>query len=77
VCDEPTVGQVNKLRWVEKNVLVAAERVLKQMSVENERIRSMGMLNVCSELIDLDVTSLSIKILKHVSRCWMDGEMVP
>lgn len=66
VCDEPSVSQVDKLRWVEKNVLVAAARVLKQMLIERDRSRSVRMLNVCSELIDLDTTSLSIKILKHV-----------
>ena len=66
VCNDPSVSQVDKLRWVEKNVVVAASRVLKQVSIEKDCNRSVGMLNVCSELIDLDTTSLSIKILKHV-----------
>lgn len=67
VCDEPSAAQVEKLRWVERNVLVAAARVLKQMTLERDRARSVEMLKVCSELIDLDTTSLSVKILKHVS----------
>ena len=66
VCAEPTVSEVEKLRWVERNVLVAAARVIKEVVTETDRSRTVGMLNVCSELIDLDITSLSIKILKHV-----------
>ncbi len=67
VCDEPSLAQVEKLRWVERNVHVAAIRVLKHMSIERDRRRAESMLRVCSDLIDMDTTSLAIKILKHVS----------
>ena len=67
VCDEPSLAQVEKLRWVERNVHVAAVRVQKHMATERERRRAESMLRVCSDLIDMDTTSLAIKILKHVS----------
>ena len=63
------MAQVEKLRWLERNVLVAAARVLNCVTVERNRMRAEGMLDVCSDLIDLDTTSLSIKILKHVHMC--------
>lgn len=34
---------------------------------EKERKRAEGMLQVCGDLIDLDTSILSLKILKHVS----------
>ena len=46
-------------------------RVLKQMMAEKEKIQAESILNVCSDLIDLDTTSLTIKILKHVGYCMM------
>lgn len=66
VCSEPKVAQVEKLRWLERNVLVAASRVLRHMTIERDRARAEGMLTVCSDLIELDTACLSIKILKHV-----------
>ena len=63
------MAQVEKLRWLERNVLVAASRVLNSIITERNRERAEDMLDVCSDLIDLDITSLSIKILKHVSQC--------
>ena len=49
-------------------MLVAASRVLKHMMAERDRMRAESMLQVCGDLIDLDSTSLAIRILKHVSR---------
>ena len=37
------------------------------MAAERERRRAEGMLRVCGDLIDLDISVLSLKILKHVS----------
>ena len=39
-------------------------------------MRAEGMLDVCSDLIDLDTTSLSIKILKHVHMCVCGFDLV-
>ena len=47
-------------------VLVASLRVIKHMSAEKERRRAEEMLKVCGDLIDLDISILSIKINKHV-----------
>lgn len=57
---------MEKMRWVDKNVLVAAVRVLKQIKADKEKVRAESMLQVCSDLIDLDATCLALKILKHV-----------
>ena len=46
---EPTVSQLERLRWLERNVLVAASRVLKHIAAERERSRAEGMLEVCGE----------------------------
>ena len=46
---------------------MASQRVMKHMTGERERKRAEGMLRVCGELIDLDISILSLKILKHVS----------
>lgn len=59
--------QVEKLRWLERNVLVAASRVLKQIIHVKDWARAEKMLTVCGDLIDLDTTSLAVKILNHVS----------
>lgn len=72
VCDEPSVAQVDKIRWLERNVLVSAMHVLKHITTEREQVRAESMLQVCRDLIDLDITTLSIKILKHVS--WSECE---
>ena len=36
------------------------------MGGEKERRRAEGMLRVCGDLIDLDISLLSLKIIKHV-----------
>jgi len=74
VCTEPTLMHNEKLKWLEKNVLVAASRVLKHMVAERDRIRAEDMLRVCGDLIDLDTASLTIKILKHL-KFIMEAEM--
>lgn len=56
-----------RVRWLERNILVAASRVLKHMVAERERNRAKSMLEVCGALIDLDTSILSLKIVKHVS----------
>ena len=58
---------MERVRWLERNILVAASRVLKHMLAERERVRAEGMLEVCGALIDLDTSILSLKIIKHVS----------
>ena len=50
-------------------VLVASQRVMKCMAGERERRRAEGMLKVCGDLIDLDISILSLKIVKHVRTC--------
>ena len=50
-------------------VLVASQRVMKYMAGERERRRAEGMLKVCGDLIDLDISILSLKIGKHVRTC--------
>ena len=45
---------------------MASQRVMKHMAAERERKRAEGMLRVCGDLIDLDISILSLKILKHV-----------
>ena len=67
ICDDPLVMQVEKIRWLDKNVLVAASRVLKHMTADWQQSRAENMLHLCSDLIDLDITNLAIKILKNVS----------
>ena len=67
VCDEPSVMVMERVRWLERNILVAASRVLKHMLAERERVRAERMLEVCGALIDLDTSILSLKIIKHVS----------
>ena len=67
VCDEPSVMVIERVRWLERNILVAASRVLKHMLAERERVRAERMLEVCGALIDLDTSILSLKIIKHVS----------
>ena len=58
---------MERVRWLERNILVAASRVLKHMLAERERVRAECMLEVCGALIDLDTSILSLKIVKHVS----------
>ena len=58
---------MERVRWLERNILVAASRVLKHMVAERERNRAESMLEVCGALIDLDTSILSLKIVKHVS----------
>ena len=60
---------LDKIQWLERNILVAASRVLKHVAAERERSRAEGMLHVCGDLIDLDTACLTVKILKHVSGC--------
>jgi cGMP-dependent 3',5'-cyclic phosphodiesterase len=66
VCNEPRPPHEEKLQWLRKNVLVASQRVMKHMIGERKRKRAEGMLRVCGELIDLDISILSLKILKHL-----------
>ena len=66
VCEEPTSVHTERLKWLERNVLVAASRVLKHVAAERERTRAESMLHVCGDLVDLDTVTLSVKILKHV-----------
>ena len=49
---------------------MASQRVMKYMAGERERRRAEGMLQVCGDLIDLDISLLSLKIVKHVSHCF-------
>ena len=58
---------MERVRWLERNILVAASRVLKHMVAEKERNRAESMLEVCGALIDLDTSILSLKIVKYVS----------
>lgn len=67
MCEDPSVAHMERLKWLERNVLVAASRVLKHVAAERERTRAESMLHVCGDLIDLDTVTLSVKILKHVS----------
>ena len=59
---------MERVRWLERNILVAASRVIKHMAAERERNRAESMLEVCGALIDLDTSILSLKIVKHVSQ---------
>lgn len=74
VCEEPAEMHKERLYMLERNVLVAASRVLKHVAAEKERSRAEDMLRVCGELIDLDIASLSVKILKHLKSI-LDAEM--
>eukprot|EP00731_Ephydatia_muelleri_P031041 Em0022g555a len=66
VCDEPSEVHFERLRLLERNAMVAAARVLAHETSEKERATVENMLEVCGDLIDLDIVSLSIKILKHI-----------
>ncbi len=72
MCGEPSK---EKIQWLEKNVLVAASRVLKNTAAEKGKKRAESMLHVCGDLIDLDTACLTIKILKHVSRRSVEQEV--
>ncbi|XP_064404655.1 cGMP-dependent 3',5'-cyclic phosphodiesterase-like isoform X2 [Halichondria panicea] len=65
VCNEPSQERIH---WLEKNVLVAASRVLKHTAAEKGKRRAESMLDVCGDLIDLDTACLTIKILKHLKQ---------
>jgi len=67
VCLEPRLQHIEMIQWLEKNVLVAASRVLQHTAAEKSKSRAEGMLHVCGDLIDLDTACLTVKILKHVS----------
>ena len=67
MCSEPSLVHIEKMQWLEKNVLVAASRVLKHTAAEKGKTRAESMLHVCGDLIDLDTASLTVKILRHVS----------
>jgi hypothetical protein len=66
VCTKPLTPHDEKLQWLKKNVLVASQRVVKHAAAEKERRRAEGMLRVCGDLIDLDISILSLKIHKHL-----------
>ena len=70
VCSEPSLTHIEKMHWLEKNVLVAASRVLKHTAAEKGKSRAESMLHVCGDLIDLDTACLTVKILRHVSVWW-------
>lgn len=66
---EPKEEDLVKMKWVERNLLQCASRVVRLMHKEKFSIRTEDMLSVCGDLVDLDTTCLSLKIARHVSEC--------
>ncbi len=57
------------MKWLEKNMVVTAARVIDLVSDQRNFTRTESMLTVCGDLFDLNPMHLSMKITKHVSRC--------